>query len=269
VFALESVEVSKGADSAFGGRGSGGGSINLITKQAKAENFGAGSVTVGTSDTVRGTIDENYQINNTTAARINVLGTRGNVPGRDDAVDYDKWGVAGSLAFGLGTPTRITADYYHLTDNGMPDYSIPYDLADGRPVTETKGTDSKNFYGLIDRDFRKSSTDLGTISIARDLDGGMLLRNVTRYGNSINSYVVSNPDDSSGNVANGYVYRSSKTRWSSTDTIANVTDLTGKFKTGYFEHSFNTGLEVDHEKRTQDSWLVTRVPAGTALCLHA
>jgi catecholate siderophore receptor len=263
VFSLESVEVSKGADSAFGGRGSGGGSINLVTKQAHEGNDGAANLTMGTSDMLRGTVDKNWQINDTTAARLNVLGTRGNTPGRDDAVDYDKWGAAGSLAFGLGTPTRITADYYHLTDNGMPDYSIPYDLADGRPVTETMDVDSKNFYGLLNRDFRHTTTDTGTISIAHDLDGGMLLRNVTRYGESLNSYVVSNPDDSSGNVAKGLVYRSSKQRYAQTDTFANTTDLTGKFKTGFIDHSFDLGAEYSREMRNQDSWLVT--PANPPL----
>src|SRR5690606_32175084 len=35
MFNMESVEVVKGADSAFGGRGSGGGSINLVSKRAR------------------------------------------------------------------------------------------------------------------------------------------------------------------------------------------------------------------------------------------
>src|SRR3546814_9797541 len=35
IFNLESVEVIKGADSVYGGRGSGGGSINLSSKRAR------------------------------------------------------------------------------------------------------------------------------------------------------------------------------------------------------------------------------------------
>ena len=256
VFALESVEVSKGADSAFGGRGSGGGSINLVTKQAKAGDDAAASIMLGSSDTVRGTLDKNWQINDTSAARLNVMGNKGTVPGRDDAVDFDKWGVSGALAFGMGTPTRINADYYHLTDNGMPDYSIPYDLADGRPVTETMGVDRENFYGLVNRDFRKADTDIGTISIAHDLEGGFVLRNVTRYGVSTNSYVVTNPDDSRGNVASGWVNRSTKTRWSETESFANTTAISGKFETGVLKHSFSGGLEVSREKRDQDGYTV-------------
>lgn len=264
VFALESVEVSKGADSAFGGRGSGGGSINLVTKQAKAGDDAAATIMLGSSDTVRGTLDKNWQINDTSAARLNVLGSKGTAPGRDDAVDFDKWGVSGALAFGMGTPTRINADYYHLTDNGMPDYSIPYDLADGRPVTETMGVDRNNFYGLVNRDFRNADTDIGTISIAHDLDGGFVLRNVTRYGVSTNSYVVTNPDDSRGNVASGWVNRSTKTRWSETESFANTTAISGKFETGVLKHSFSGGLEVSREKRDQDGYTVFN-PDGTTI----
>ncbi|MGH8443959.1 MAG: TonB-dependent receptor, partial [Solimonas sp.] len=265
VFALESVEVIKGADSAYGGRASGGGSVNLVTKQAKAEEFTNATIMLGTADTIRGTVDKNWKINDTTALRLNVMGNSGNVPGRDNAVDYDKWGAAGALAFGLGTPTRIMLDYYHLTDDGMPDYSMPYDPRTGTPVTESMGVDSKRFYGLVNRDFRNSEADIGTVKVEHDLDGGMVVRNVTRLGRSLNDYVVSNPDDSSGNVPNGFVYRSSKNRWAQSDTVANVTDLTGKLSTGFIEHSFDIGAEFNREKRDQDGYTVTaRTDGGTA-----
>ncbi|MCW0038802.1 TonB-dependent receptor plug domain-containing protein, partial [Acinetobacter baumannii] len=48
VFNLESVEVIKGADSAYAGRGGAGGSINLVTKKARNENFISGDVGLGT-----------------------------------------------------------------------------------------------------------------------------------------------------------------------------------------------------------------------------
>jgi catecholate siderophore receptor len=258
VFALESIEVIKGADSAYGGRASGGGSVNLVTKQARAEDFADATLMLGTSSTIRGTVDTNWKLGDSTALRLNVMGNSGEVPGRDDAVDYDKWGVAGALAFGLGTPTRVLLDYYHLTDDGMPDYSIPYDPATGQPVTETMGVDRENFYGLTDRDFRNSDADIGTVKVERDLDGGMTLRNTTRLGRSLNDYVVTNPDDSRNNVPNGLVYRATKNRWAQTDTLANTTDLSGKFETAFIEHRFNIGAEFSREKREHDGYTVVR-----------
>ena len=59
VFNLESVEVIKGADSAYAGRGGAGGSINLVTKKARNENFISGDVGLGTDSYRRATIDAN------------------------------------------------------------------------------------------------------------------------------------------------------------------------------------------------------------------
>lgn len=258
VFALDAVEVTKGADSAYGGRGSGGGSVNLVSKQARAEDFANASLSIGTADTLRATVDKNWKLNERTGARLNVMGNHGGVAGRDSAVSFDKWGAAGALAFGLGTPTRISLDFYHLSEDGMPDYSIPYDQLTGQPVTETQGVDSKNFYGLKNRDFRKGEADIGTVTISHDLSSTLTLRSSTRYGSSLNDYVVTNPDDSSNNVVNGLVYRSTKNRYSETDTFANLSTLTGKFETGFIKHSLTGGVEYGQESRDQDGYATVR-----------
>ena len=49
IFAIESIEVSKGPNSAFGGRGSAGGSINLESKKARAGDFTNGGFTWGSA----------------------------------------------------------------------------------------------------------------------------------------------------------------------------------------------------------------------------
>jgi len=271
VFALDAVEVLKGADSVYAGRGSGGGSVNLVSKRAKTEDATRATLMLGSSSTLRGSIDQNWSVTDSTALRLNVMGNTGGIPGRDDAVDYEKWGVAGNLAFGLGSPTRVHLDYYHLSDSGMPDYSIPYDLATGLPVTETLGVDRENFYGLLNRDFRDAETDIGTLSLARDLDHGMTLSNVTRLGRSTNAYVVTNPDDSKGNVAHGYVNRISKNRWSQTDTFANVTDLSATVATAGLQHALHFGLEYSREKKQQDGYTVTSAnpPTSAGDCANA
>lgn len=262
VFDLEAVEVIKGADSVYAGRGSGGGSINLVSKTAKVADFTQGSFTVGTADKFRGTVDQNWQLGDDAGFRVGVLGESSGVAGRDDAVEYDKFGISPSLTFGLGAATRVTLDYYHLTDKGTPDYSIPYDQSTGLPVTETMDVDSDNFYGLIDRDFRETKTDIGTVIVEHEFNDDLRLRNVSRIGQSSNDYVVTNPDDSRGNVEDGYVYRSTKQRASETETFANQLDLSGTFVTGRLEHSFDVGLELSREKRRSDSYNVTSAAAA-------
>ena len=124
VFALEQVEVIKGPDSVYSGRGSGGGSINLSSKQPRLERFTTVSLGGGTDSYARAAVDWTAPLGETSALRINLMGAQADVAGRD-AVDYDKWGVLVSAGIGLGTDTSLTASYYHVTSNQMPDYGIP------------------------------------------------------------------------------------------------------------------------------------------------
>ncbi|WP_025132039.1 TonB-dependent receptor plug domain-containing protein, partial [Pseudomonas sp. PH1b] len=51
IFDIESVEVSKGPNSSFGGRGSAGGSLNLVSKLPKQQDFLNGGFTYGSDQT--------------------------------------------------------------------------------------------------------------------------------------------------------------------------------------------------------------------------
>lgn len=265
IFNLESVEVIRGADSAFGGRASGGGSINLVSKKARLGQFAEGTVGVGTDAYLRATADGNWQFTDNAAFRLNVLGAKGNMAGRN-VVDYDKLGVAPSIAFGLGTPTRATLSYYHLNTNDMPDYGIP--LASKIPGKRTfngildVGRDK--FYGVLDRDFRKTRADIGTIEIEHDFNRALSVRNATRYGETLNDYVLTNPGDGGAArfdpVTNQYwMQRGLKTRWNKTTLLSNVTELYGTATTGVLKHSFNTGIELTSERNKNAGYsVVTR-----------
>ncbi|MFP5434125.1 MAG: TonB-dependent receptor, partial [Alphaproteobacteria bacterium] len=113
VFNLEQVEVIKGPDSVYSGRGSGGGSINLSSKTPKADSFVGGSAAAGTDQYYRVTADGNYAFAKNAAFRLNLMATGGDVSGRD-SVSFKRWGVAPSLAFGIDTDTQATLTYYHL-----------------------------------------------------------------------------------------------------------------------------------------------------------
>ena len=270
VFDVEQVEVSKGPDSVYFGRGGGGGSINLVSKMPKLDNFAEGELALGTANDVRETIDGNWRLSDTGALRLNLMHDQGNVPGRDSAVNFEKWGVAPSISFGLGTATRVTLSYYHLQDDGMPDYSIPVDPRTGAPLA---GVSRSNFYGLADRDFRHTDTDIGTLSLEHDLADTLTIRNTTRYGESTNSYVATAPNGASplyaeinmpGTLA-GTVFRQAKSQWTRTDTLANQTNLYGKLSTGSIKHSFDVGMEFSHEKWTVDGWTVTSSDPNAAV----
>ncbi|RBL80048.1 TonB-dependent siderophore receptor [Streptomyces cavourensis] len=266
-FNLEQVEVIKGPDSVYSGRGGAGGSINMVSKAPKATDFTEATAQIGTDSNYRATIDSNWRLADKAAFRLNVMGNKGDVPGRDDAVNFERWGVAPSLMLGVGTPTRITLSYYHYQDDSMPDYSIPYDPKTGQPVTETRGVSRKTFYGLKDRDFMKTRDDVATIDFQHDFSDKLQLRNVLRYGRGTTDFAATNPDDSKGNVPNGLVYRALKSGYYVTKTFANQTDLTGEFETGSLKHTFDLGFEYSNVKQDKDSYTESGVPAGTSGCV--
>lgn len=268
IFNLESVEVIKGADSAYGGRGSGGGSINLVSKRARLGNSAEGNFGYGNDGYLRGTADGNWQFGEHSAFRLNVLEAKGNIPGRNQ-VDYEKFGIAPSLSLGIGTPTRVTLSYYHLKTDGMPDYGVPLaaKIPGLRTGTGIVGVDRDTFYGLYDRDYQKTKADIGTVEVEHDLNDRLTLRNATRYGETINDYVVTNPGD--GKVlfdpltSQYWMQRGTKSRWQKSAMLTNVTELYGQLDTGSLKHRFNLGVEFSRETNKNASYNVA-TSSGTA-----
>ena len=150
-FNFEQVEVVKGPASAYSGRGSTGGSINIETKTPRQNAFYRGEAGVGTDNYKRFTIDLNQPIlalwpkpslsttssgkelkpiaptesEPTVAVRLNAMWTESDIADRDEAGGR-RWGVAPSISFGLGTPTVFTFTYMHMDQDNVPDYGIPW-----------------------------------------------------------------------------------------------------------------------------------------------
>ncbi|HEX5788336.1 MAG TPA: TonB-dependent receptor [Woeseiaceae bacterium] len=266
IFALEQVEVVKGPSSIYAGRGSSGGAVNLVSKTAEEEDFFRSNIGGGTDGYWRATVDANYAFSDTVALRLNALKHEGDVPGRDE-VYYDHTGVAPSLAIGLGTPTRVDLDYYYYRTDDMPDYSIPYGrnadntAAAGPPVD----VDRENFYGLLNRDFQETGADIATVAFSHDFNGTVTLTNTTRYGESFNDYIVTNPDDGRANVPNGVVLRNTKSRNSDTTTAANNTNVDIRFDTGAIRHSMAVGAEFSREEMYNRNYAVEILYSGNAV----
>lgn len=267
VFNLEQVEVIKGPDSVYSGRGSGGGSINLGSKAPQLVDFTRFGLGAGTDGYVRATVDQNWSLGETAGLRVNLLGSEGDVPGRG-TVDFDKWGVGLSLAAGLGTATTGTFGYYHLTSNQMPDYGIPLFTKTGVRTTDSGVLDVpyNSFYGLHDRDYLTTTVDTFTFDFEHRFSDNLILRNVSRYSESLNDYIVTNPGDGGAAQQVGgewWMKRATKSRWNPVTTIANVTDLSGSFVAGGMKHAFDLGLELSREENSNATY-TTFTTAGAA-----
>ncbi|WP_447592945.1 TonB-dependent receptor [Aquipseudomonas campi] len=262
-FNIERVEIVKGPGSAYTGRGATGGSINLVSKVAQSEDFIAGSLTLGTDQLWRTTLDVNQFLpDQNMAFRLNAMKHEADTPGRDD-VDVKRWGLAPTVTFGLNTPTRATLSYYHMETDDMADLGHPVSLITGKPTK----VDRDNFYGLVDRDFSKTSADIASIVLEHDVNEALTIRNTTRGGRTLLDYVMTRPSFANVNAElNGVVLRDGRARNSVTKSLINQTEAFGTFHLAGLQHSYNTGIELSRE--TIDQRNRYTVAAGSPADLH-
>ena len=163
-FNLEAIELINGANSVYSGAGSVGGNINLVSKTAIAGEFTSIQAGAGTDDYGRVTLDSNMDIGNNAALRINAMAHKNDAPGRD-VETFERWGIAPSIVFGLGSDTRVTLSYFHQTDDNIPQYGVPYFSGYGGTLP---GVDTQNYYGYQNIDKQDIDTDMLTGLLEHD-----------------------------------------------------------------------------------------------------
>jgi catecholate siderophore receptor len=295
-FNFEQVEVVKGPASAYAGRGSTGGSINIVTKTPKQRAFYEGDAGIGTDNYKRFTIDLNQPVNAfwrkpelpsadfskgaakevippapavepTMAVRFNAMWTEADVPNRTE-VGGRRWGIAPSIAFGLGTPTVFTLSYMHLDQEGLPDYGIPFVTDTNVPLARFRGqiapVNFSNWYGLVDRDYEVTRTDVATFEARHAFNDASSLRYLVRYARSKRDSIITAPrflDDDSTDIARGLRSRDQE------DLIfANIIDFTTRFNTWGAEHALVAGVQYDRE--SQENHLRAATDATPADLYH-
>lgn len=274
-FNLEQVEVSKGPTSATAGRGATGGSINLVTKSPRLNPIYGGSFGLGSANYKRATIDINQPLKEagleSAAIRLNGLWHDAGVPGRN-VIEERRWAINPSVAFGLGTPTRVTVDFIHMEQENLPQYGIPWVPAGNtnavlsQYINKAPPVDFSNFYGLEDYDYEDIRNDIVTARVDHDFSESLWLRNAFRYGNTYRDHAITAPrfvdlDPGSATVTDTLVNRQLQRRELEHEAFVNVTDLNFDFETGPIQHSLAAGLELALEdQRNRNSAQATNQP---------
>ncbi|OAI56149.1 hypothetical protein AYO49_04805 [Verrucomicrobiaceae bacterium SCGC AG-212-N21] len=295
-FNVEQVEVFKGPTSSTAGRGSTGGSINLVSKSPILDPFYVIDASAGSDNFFRGTFDINQPLwtnqgpapvvtgksakevqpvgkgakavqpvapsgpTSGAALRLNGLYHSQDIAGRD-YVEEERWGIAGSLAFGLGTDTRLTLSYFHLQQDNQPDYGIPWvpgsitnaTTGESVPITPRlkKYVDKAppvpfhNYYGSTERDYEEIQTDIATAVIEHDFNDSFRVRNTFRAGRTTRDSIITAPRfNGNGTQLN----RQLQSRDQEDSILANLTDFTAEFHTGSIKHTVTTGFEFIREE---------------------
>lgn len=271
-FNLESLELINGANSVYSGAGSVGGNINLVSKQAHAGSASVFTAGAGTDSYGRITADSNTDFGNGTAFRINAMAHQNDVPGRDYE-KFERWGIAPSLALGLGSDTRFTLNYLHQEDDNTPQYGVPYyrNAFNDGPLP---GADPSNYYGYHNVDKQDITVDMLTGIFEHDFSENLTLRSLARFQKVDQLSIVdatqgtwclpSNVTPTGGSclipggpgpaddiaVPPGQ-YMPSGPRGHGRDTSNAIaisqTDLTARFSTGAMEHALVAGVSFSRE----------------------
>jgi len=266
-FNTDQVEVVKGPASAYEGYGETGGSVNLVSKTPQLTPDYEFSGGVGTNAYHRETLDLNQPItefgDTGMAVRLDAFQQYNEIADRNYVYD-SRWGFAPSLAFGLGTPTRVTLSYLHQREDDLPDYGFPFinaaaikvgDFPPGQ-LNHIAPLPYNNFYGLVDRDQETAITDMPTLKIEHDFDNGITLLNQSRYDrtefNALNTSARFDnpPPATTPPLLTGMISREPSGRDDTDALLDNKTFVTVPFETWQIPHTLVTSLELSRETDT-------------------
>ena len=220
-FAVDQIEISKGPSSTFAGRGTAGGAVNAITKQATTDySFTKASVGIGSDRYVRATADVNLVASEDFAIRANVLYGYTEIPDRGPT-DRERKGLAVSAKYVPTDDLSLTLDYYGLRAHDNPDVG-DYLGDDLKPV--------KTPVYAQKQDFQESDVDTVTGRIKYSFSPNVRLTNLTRYGTSDNGYVLTGAhggmtDASDPNGVYPTITFTTHQGWQEVEYFANQTNL--------------------------------------------
>ncbi|ODU22606.1 MAG: ligand-gated channel protein [Sphingomonas sp. SCN 67-18] len=249
VFNLESVEVVKGA-AADNGRGSAGGYVNINTKRPTLDGFVTGDLSFGfdqydSKSRKRASVDINQPLGGSAAFRLNAVIEDSGIPGRDVAKNK-LWGVAPSIAVGLGTALRASLSWEHVERDDRPDWGVPgATIKDSfRYNAATEGAPRDGYYGLAS-DFDDATSDAVLGRIEYEPFDGFVLANQTRWSRVDRRSRLTAP---TGFTAPATVTSGTWFYDRTNKSLTNLSTVNAQFNTGGIGHSVAAGVELSWEK---------------------
>jgi catecholate siderophore receptor len=266
-FFTEQIEILKGPSSTIDGRGTAGGAINIVTKQAsELASFYNADTTFASDATKRVTFDVNQVITPTLAVRMDGMWQIANISERDFTTD-DRWGGLAAVKWTPINSFTLSANYIHSNLHGLPDFGVPYNTVAGAPVTSV-GVPRQTDYGFVDRDFTLATQDIGTIASDYRVSDALTFTNKFRDEHSVLNYIGTIPEQGSSatgcnsmggnfanpNPANWLVCLNPQSRYQTTDVLDDQALTTLKFNTGPVLNTLVSGAEISRETVSIDSY---------------
>jgi len=179
-FFMEKVEVLKGASSVMFGRGSTGGVINQVSKQADGVTRMEANVSYGSFDNQRVTVDLGTALNDVVSVRLNALWNDAD-SFRDNNFTR-RQGFAPSVRFDFTDKTNLTLNYLYQTEDSVFDYGVP--MFRGKPADVS----TRKFFGFKDDSLQQYETNIATAIFKHDFSDEFSFKNTLRYGDYYRKY---------------------------------------------------------------------------------
>jgi catecholate siderophore receptor len=256
-FFTEQVEILRGPASSYAGRGTAGGAINIVTKQAGDKNFYNAESTFSTDANKRVTLDVNQVLSPAVSVRAGGLFQDSDVAGRKLTTD-NRWGTFAAVKWTPTDSVKVTGNYIHTDLSGLPDFGVPY-LHFGylNGPSTGYGVPRDTYYGFVNRDFQKATQDIGTVAAEADVSEALKLSTRFRAERSVLNYVGTIPESpvtTDPNPLNWTFTANPQSRYQVANTYANQSDATYKFDIGSWKNTAVGGVEFSQERVSIDTY---------------
>lgn len=172
-FNIERVEVLRGSASMLFGRGSTGGVVNQVSKQARLYSQNEVNTTVGTGNYLR--VQGDFNVATSTDAALHINAMRTDWDGRAGKAGTHRNGLAADYRFGIGSADEVLLAVYHLDYNDKPDLGGRWLQGAPAPLPADK------WYG-VDSDYQRDSADIATVTHTHRFKDGSSLKTTLRDG---------------------------------------------------------------------------------------
>lgn len=267
-FALDRIEVLRGSAGLLFGRGSTGGAVNQVSKQARLWEDGQVDLTVGSHRYRRLVVDHNTPLSDSAALRISAMATNADNNGSGSALD--KRGLALNLREGIGQRDEWSVSLYHLDNRNGIAYGMPWIRPTANAAVETTTVlpvDPTTRYGMAS-DINHGSATHGTVTHTHRLDGARPgdgegeWRTTLRIGNYTRDQRASTirfaPASAQGGTAVGLdtlgpgtvLTRGTQLKIQDMDTLHLQSDLRRTQQIAGWTHAWTVGFDAALEDRT-------------------
>lgn len=255
LYNLEQVEILRGPNALFFGRGGTGGALNRVTKKGViGQDFSRFQARLDTFEEIGLEIDNNVALSDNAALRVNAMYE--GLKNHRDFYEGDRFGVNPTLRIAAGDNTSVDLSYEYVNHERFIDRGIPTG-ADGRPVEDFEdivfGDKNLNQSDLLANLFRATVQH----RFSEELKGN-LTAFYGDYEKVYQNFYADNYEPSTNEVTlDGYV--------DTTDRQNAIVsgNLIGEFETGAIGHTVIFGAEYIDTSSDQDRWNANWSTSGT------